>query len=328
MVWKRVYSSSVATVRGAVPASRYISPSVTPWVRIKDEDFFPMGLTNASMRGLFRRASYSVSDLKMQYCELRSFYELILSEPRVQTPAMAAGSDIHKTLELATNVEWTAVPESAVQSPADKWAVKFLQARDALDQLRAIGVVRECYVFGLLRGRLVTGYIDLLTAVDGEVQVTDTKTRLSNSLPPESQQTSAYHQLLLYHQLLNHMRRPEGLRSILRYLEQDTDTPLSSQLTQLTGFGTLEDAVQSCESTLTNTYPVSPTLNVEYVGRANRPIATVTYTYDDATYQQLLDYSLALWEGQRDPLGVAQDEINKCKHCRMAPKCSWYNQLS
>ncbi|KAA8908531.1 hypothetical protein TRICI_004749 [Trichomonascus ciferrii] len=326
MMMRRVYSSAAAVRE--IPASRYISPLATPWVRIADEDFFPTKLTNASMRDLFRRTSYSVSDLKTQYCELRSFYELILSEPSVQTPAMVAGSDIHKTLELATNVEWTTVPESAIQSVSDQWAVKFLQARDALNQLRQMGVVREGYVFGLLRGRLVTGYIDLLQVNDGEIQITDTKTRLSNSLPPDSQQTSAYHQLLLYYQLLNYMRRPEGLRSILRYLKLNTSKQLSLQLTQLTGFGTLEEVVESCEETFTNTLPVSLTLNVEYVGRANRPVATVTYTYDDTIYQQLLNYSLALWEGQRDPVGVSQEEVSKCKHCRMAPKCSWYNQLS
>lgn len=326
MIRKSLYSS-FAPVR-AVPASRYISPSVTPWVQIKNEDFFPTCLTNASMRDLFRRTSYSVSDLKTQYCELRSFYELILSEPSVQTPAMVAGSDIHKKLELATNVPRVEVPETAIQSSTDQWAVKFLQSRDALKQLNEIGVVREGYVFGLLKGRLVTGYIDLLTVVDGEIEITDTKTRFSSSLPPDSQQTSAYHQLLLYYQLLNYMRRPEGLRSVVRCLERNTDQRLSSELTELTGFDTLEQVVASCERTYTSISPVSPILHVEYVSRGNRPVATVTYNYDDSIYQQLLAYSLALWEGQRPPRGVGQDEINKCRHCIMAPKCSWYNQLS
>lgn len=324
-------------IRRSIPTSQYIAASLMNSLDIRNESFFPLGIKDNNLKKLFNREkSFSVSDLKTQYCELRTFYDLILSEPSQETSAMTTGSDVHRDLELSVNIgKRTDIPQEVIITDEDKWAAKMIQAKEGLDQLIQLGQAREIYVFGLLSGRFVTGYIDLLTLTpQSRIKITDTKFRMAANLPPESVQNSAYHQLLMYHRLLDQMIRSPAkvLEGMIGHLQLNTCTTLNPNLIDVLStydnIQTLQDVAETFTVTLNSLPLASNKLQVEYVRKRKRDdysytLATVDYDYNEDVLNELLNYSYSLWEGERPPLGVSVEELFKCKYCPMAEKCQW-----
>lgn len=173
-------------------------------------------LKNKSLLDKYRSRRVTVTDLTTKYCEAKFFYDLVLvhESERVTTPAMARGTAIHEVLEVQVNGP-RIVEIPAPVGKADEWAVRFYKTISAMHYLLAKGEVRELYIFGEHRGQLITGIIDLvqkerMTSFAQETNnttgerlvIVDTKTRASGRLPAPTELKSAYHQVLLYHKLL------------------------------------------------------------------------------------------------------------------------------
>uniref|UniRef100_A0A060T6V7 Exonuclease V, mitochondrial n=1 Tax=Blastobotrys adeninivorans TaxID=409370 RepID=A0A060T6V7_BLAAD len=324
----------VATIQG--PVQDHIDPRVKNYVST-DNSYLPHRLDKVSPMALFRPQKFSVTDLTTQYCELRSFYQFIMSEPPIDTRRMEEGTRIHKELEDAAKVS-VQVPEEAVHTPEDAWAAKFLTNIDTIGQFHQNGMTRELYVFGTLRGHLVTGYIDLVEmTADKRCRIVDTKTRKSHSLPVESQQASAFHQLLLYHELFDQLRGdPIDMKVLADRMGIDPQRPISQML--LDTFGKPAQSLQSVYQDLNQAFstlpPPSSNLRVDYMTNVGRGVhrhvttlASIEYQFDPAVLDELIEFSLAFWQGQRNPLGVQAHELTKCEWCPMAPKCKWRESL-
>ncbi|CAN6604714.1 hypothetical protein TRVA0_002S04566 [Trichomonascus vanleenenianus] len=349
-----------------VHAKDLVLPILQESVDIDDDFYLPIRVTDPRiLRAVVGTTKYSVTDLATHYCELRTFYDTITVEPRQDRESMTRGTEIHLSLEKSVNIEeMVKLDPSVLLTREDEWARKLYTAKTRLDQLNDLGKVREVYVIGLVNDRVVSGYIDLLDVTqDGEIKIIDTKSRASKTLPLESQQRSAFHQVQLYRYLLNAMIT-EGrgylntFEEIARRLHLQMDVPLSQELVELmypppeessglfseelsdytdgSGEKALRDVVRDLAETLHQLRrPVSDRMEVEYVGRRGRgrekeiyTIGSIEFAYDEESVHQLADYSLAFWEGKRNPMGVPVDEYYKCMHCSMAPRCRWKASIS
>ncbi len=164
--------------------------------------------------------SWSVTKLaSTQWCERQSFLQLT-SGKRVQTKAMAAGTEIHASLER----EIHDVVEIKVSTAEDRQAVHLLNLMQSSDELLSTGVTRETPVWNRLRlppsepsassqsTGIVFGIIDEISLSSSSTGarrlcVRDSKTRSSGRLPSESAQRSGKLQLQVYSYMLEQFIR-------------------------------------------------------------------------------------------------------------------------
>lgn len=170
-----------------------------------------------------------IEDVTRQGSDLLSKFQAYAASKdisRRQLVALNRGTEIHNMLETIADQEagisFSVITE--VTSIEEEWAIKLLKMAVKLHALLRTGKIRELYVFGEYDGSLMTGIIDDVALEDfskgrgrksqggalseeerllkhGRVVITDTKTRMSATLPQWSQQYSAYHQVLIYHRL-------------------------------------------------------------------------------------------------------------------------------
>lgn len=316
------------------PVQYLVKPVIRDLIKIKDPRFMPLRLEKQSLAKLFRER-YSVTDLSTQYCELKKFYDLIVDMPVEETKAMKRGSKIHQMLEKEVHTDVVQVPKTVRKSKEDEWGEKLLEMRNRLSQLLVTGKCRELYIISLIKGRIVSGYIDYLVSEDNEVVIIDSKSRSSSKLPAESQQRQAYHQLLLYHKVLKTMHTTK-FKLLFEKLNLDPMKALNFQLLDLfhephsTNLLTLTKDIKK----LLKKINISDKLRVEYIRTRGRnpnkyieTIGTIDYEYNEHTLDQLTEYTFSFWENRRNPIGVDYDELIKCKYCNFAPRCAWKASL-
>ncbi|KAL4895813.1 exonuclease V [Aspergillus ambiguus] len=124
------------------------------------------GTASADMRSPIERfrkppnKAFSVTDLvSPAWCELQYWYTLTKHGRKRRTPAMKAGSTIHKTLEDEVH---TTVPIE-ITTKEDALALRLWNVIQGLRTLREFGITRELEVWGLVDGELVNGVIDQLS---------------------------------------------------------------------------------------------------------------------------------------------------------------------
>lgn len=293
---------------------------------------FQVNLHNKTPFELFKhKKTLSVTDLSLPYCELQSLYQKCLGDD-LSTPAMAAGTKVHEKLELkaAENLvgEVVNIPAEFVKTREDVWATKVLSQISAQATLLAGFEVRELYMFGMLGGYPVTGYIDSIIFRDGQMVIQETKTRSSPTLPfRDSQLISAYHQVLIYHELLQKwIESPQVLnKEFYTTVGLDIEKPFSDDLRHLIGGRDLTELHQQFDGS----WPLlSDKLLVTYLHSANgKTIGTMEYDFDEEISRQAREYTLGFWTGQRPAFGVDPSEISKCKRCPYVQNCSWYEEM-
>lgn len=186
-----------------------------------------------------QRKSLSVTDMvSLAWCELQYFYVLSIHGKRQRTPAMKSGSKVHWVLEQQVH----RTVSVQVTTREDGFALRLWNTIQGLRTLRATGLTREFEVWGMLKGQLVSGVIDMLTIEDpnagqqveslpktletepekmaaadttlrvpfdptslargAQIYVTDVKTRKNGKLPGLQVFRPTQYQLMFYHQLL------------------------------------------------------------------------------------------------------------------------------
>ncbi|ODQ67077.1 hypothetical protein NADFUDRAFT_77113 [Nadsonia fulvescens var. elongata DSM 6958] len=182
------------------------------------------------------------------------------------------------------------------------------------------------------------------------VKLTDTKTRGRKSFPPESQKLSAYHQLLIYHNIFSSITAStvDNINDILiNNFGLDTKKPVSSDITALlfvetgidfSGVNTLEKIVQECVQPLFNFFnqKIYHDVEVDYVHtfkqknshKASESIGRIVYQFSQLDLTNVLDFRLDFWNGVRDPIGVGYDEMQtKCTNCPFKDNCKWRHDM-
>ncbi|ANB12365.1 hypothetical protein AWJ20_616 [Sugiyamaella lignohabitans] len=280
----------------------------------------------------------NVTDISTKYCELLDFYDL-RSGKKVETAAMAAGTVVHLALEKEAEKHLVKVtlPDTLKLSREEEMAKKFLDLIARLNAMLAGHAVREFYTFGLVDDCLITGYIDELgRGPDNSLIISDTKSRVKGTLPPVSQRLSAYHQLLVYHKLLLSMLHDSELAQSLPRLyeafEVDPNRPFSNEFVialenKYSSLSLIESRLRELLHKVAFKLNVSDEIQVSYrrsTGtNAGALIDTCRYIYDEQAFQELKEFSLQFWRGERDAIGVDPAERNKCRTCQWFDRCEW-----
>ncbi|KAF8421469.1 exonuclease V a 5' deoxyribonuclease-domain-containing protein [Tirmania nivea] len=125
------------------------SPAEAPVAPLRTDES-PFDRFRGFNRGL------SVTDLLSNtWCEQQFEYYLVRGKKR-RTPAMKAGTKIHKKLER--EVHETVIVDT--DTPEDRFGLKLLNIIQGLKTLRETGMTRELPVFALVRGMFIQGVID------------------------------------------------------------------------------------------------------------------------------------------------------------------------
>ncbi|RPB10932.1 hypothetical protein P167DRAFT_525191 [Morchella conica CCBAS932] len=314
-----------------------------------------------------RRGRLSVTDLVSGvWCEQQFMYTLETGFKR-NTPAMRRGTRLHKVLEEEVH---TTVPVT-VKTKEDQWGLKLFNICQGLQSLAEYGMTRELEVFGWLDGIFISGVIDEITydhprpdGVEVEVEagteatetpsddesfttcpddvpkvvyITDTKTRMTPTVPKQSQQLSASLQLTFYHTLLaslpsvpfNEVIAHHNLSPTARF----SDTFIA-QIASMQSTISLQDLLDNNSlpgmwSLVLSQYAktidsIGDTVGVTYRFQGNgEVIAERSWRVEEDVRERHLDDVMQWWKGERTTRGVAIEEAWKCSMCEFQEGCTW-----
>ncbi|XP_076138278.1 exonuclease V [Alosa pseudoharengus] len=280
----------------------------------------------------FRRRHLSVTLLcEQSWCEMKVSFGLLrplVKLKEMKKPEVKAGTTIHLRRQLEVH---NIVPIQA-QSREDSEAIKLLNVMHMVSLLQEGQCVREFPVYGVLEGVFLMGVIDELSYnKEGELVLSELKTRKDMSLPGEAQAKGHHLQVGLYKLLFHGMVNGTVKRSdIIRHLKLEPKQVLGTGVLNYAGsmgmeegiFGGLVDMVLK---TLTSAKVGDiQRLRLEYIHQeSGMTIDTKDVECDEAVLRgELRDY-LDYWTGQREPRGVDIEEAWKCKLCPFEKSCHW-----
>lgn len=317
-------------------------PAHAPTIKATEDDVF------VSSKGIRRRKKdrapvemfrtnrlLSVSDLTAgEWCEQKFEYNMVNFGAIPRTAQMAKGTEVHEKLEAEVH---EIVPVKTVIRE-DIWAVKLWNIVYGINSMRREGRTRELPLFGVMRGRAITGYVDEIN-FDGEaIAVTDQKTRHSKGLPSKGSSTRGPEmQLMLYHRMLVDLPIAD-YKVVLEQLRLDGDTVFSDELISQLCQMNPDDEHSSLilkYNTLNRLFPyaqeifeenvkfVEDELTIEYLSGTGEVVGQYTIMNDERWLEGRLNAALDWWEGKRKAVGVEPNEAWKCRHCDFADDCEW-----
>lgn len=154
----------------------------------------------------------SVTGLIPKYCEVRYYYDLIF-DVRYESKMLERGTRIHEVLERQQNQEIEDVLRIIETLPTKVVnRDRVFESIVRILELVRNGSVRELYLQGIIpygdgKNVLVSGIIDKLHLdKNGEVVITDTKTRASKTaVPTQESIQNAKFQTFIYRQMLDNL---------------------------------------------------------------------------------------------------------------------------
>lgn len=280
------------------------------------------------------------------WCEQQFQYSLERGFRR-QTPAMAAGTKIHKVLEEQVH---TTVPVE-ITTREDAFGLRLFNMIQGLLSLEQQGVTRELAVFGYLDGVLVQGVIDEITYVDPGATttaaaaitplsktafITDTKTRSSTRVPGPSQMRSTALQLMLYHRLLT-LLPAVPFDAVLAHNGLDGATGLPDRfIAQVACVGGISLDVLLANNSLRGLWrivlrqlekavpSVGDTVGVVIRAQSSGEVmARRAWPVDPPALEAHLQDTMKWWRGERPSVGVQIEDAWKCGWCDFQETCVW-----
>ncbi|KAK9459743.1 exonuclease V [Lipomyces oligophaga] len=195
---------------------------------------------------------------------------------------------------------------------------------------------------------------------ESRIRISDFKTRVSGTLPPENQTIQAYMQMALYRKLFyelasdsfdydkycsilflspNGIIRDDAVRSIYldepnvrMSLEDALEGPgnlgyiaalqkfLTCQPDKLT-FQDYVDLVRFKLLDFQDSFTNDMSI-IYYSQKTGKPIGGYDYDYDERLVDPFINYMIQFWSAQRDPNGP--DSKSKCAYCRYSSHCAWF----
>lgn len=249
---------------------------------------------------------------------------------------MSAGTGVHAAIEQAVHPDQV---ELRTETPADRWAVRFLDAAAGVRAAAAAGRAREIPVFGVLGGRPVFGIVDeLRRSPDGQSLVlAETKSRRARTLPSDADQRQARIQCMLYRRLYEEMRGTLELAHLSEALGLSCAAPLSAALTDdlatpgaapwpVPRGATLGDVAARAQTSLRAALPLAAHMELVYVQRDGSSVGTVSFADDELdTY---LAHIAPLFAGTRLPQGVPESLTPRCNSCAWRDGCEWRAKMA
>ncbi|KAF7307593.1 hypothetical protein MIND_00554300 [Mycena indigotica] len=173
--------------------------------------------------GLQQKRSRRLADRPRSFRSERTGKEIVVQQQVAARNEQTTnrGRFIHKELEMELKAEEVQI---RITSEEERWGLRILNFITSLSSLQAENCVREIPIFGLIEGIAVVGIADeLRIEKDGNIStihLIDTKTRRTDSLPPEEDTVPTKIQLMLYHRLLGILLDPSQQFDYLAFWNQ------------------------------------------------------------------------------------------------------------
>ncbi|KAL2096132.1 hypothetical protein ACEWY4_008280 [Coilia grayii] len=307
-------------------------PDTSPTVNIRSLNRRHPTEEGLTPQNRFRRWHLSVTLLcEQSWCEMKMVLGLLkplVKQNEMKNPEVKAGTTIHLKRQLEVH---DIVPIQA-HTREDREAIKLLNVMSMMSLLEEGQCVREFPVLGVLEGMFFLGVIDELSySTEGELVLSELKTRKENSLPGKAQAKGHDLQVGLYKLLFDGMVNGTVKRSdIIRHLKLQPKRVLGTAVLNHAGsmgieeatFGGLADLVlKRLSSSKVGTIQH---LKLEYIHQDSGTTIDRRYVRceEDVLRGELRDY-LAFWRGQREPRGVDIEEAWKCRLCPFQQSCQW-----
>lgn len=209
-------------------------------------------------------------------------------------------------------------------SAEDAHAVRLGDVVSRWTHLARTNQAREVPVYGTIKGIELKGVIDEAKIDDqANLHLIDTKTYTGKLA--EYKQRLAYHQLLVYYELIGQMIRGKVDISQLAHenaLGCDFSTPLHSEIQAVWGSRTLNEMIDNWKesiSKLTKTQ-LAESVRADFIDRRTRDTNNIEFSYDDETAQQLFAFRSGMLAGLRPPMPLSRS-VGSCRFCPHFTEC-------
>ncbi|KAM1999264.1 hypothetical protein ACFX16_006718 [Malus domestica] len=276
----------------------------------------------------YRKKGLLVTDITgSEWCEKQMEFVLLVGK-RKESMAMKAGIARHAKLE-----------EEAVKRVKDRvksievvWALKLLKFITGVDQLLFEGLTRELPLIGFIEGVWMVGVIDEIrlsvTETNRNPILVDTKTRVKDTLPHESQQRNGRVQLMCYKCIWDALaanKFPSEKFYDFFSLKPHYVLPKTIRArTVKSGFPavTLDDIVRHYGNMCSNLRPAHDQLLLRYeLQRDHSLLGEDEFAYDSDWIKSQIQCRLEFLRGEREARCTPKEERWKCLSCQHSNDC-------
>ncbi|XP_072024371.1 exonuclease V-like [Amphiura filiformis] len=305
-----------------------------------------------SVRGV--RSKYiNTSDLQMQeWCEQQMIYnigakmgmipQLITDEGAVvpvkeiqlTTPAMKAGTEVHKKKDLEVN----SYVNVAVSTHGDSFALKLLNTIQHIKHLvMGASCIREVTIFSMPfdYGFMMMGIVDELRMNEHEeLELVEVKTR-SNRFKPLSKAQVRTHNLqaMVYKQIIDDLTSGvvDG-NVVFEKMRLDPKHVLDEKvLEHARALDVAGNTLGDIMTTMLDQFRFLPRVSsmvVEYYpsdkDKAYKELlSSRRVDFDETWLKKRLETHFGFWRGEREVSGVDIEELWKCNMCQFVDACHW-----
>lgn len=240
---------------------------------------------------------------------------------------MKAGTEMHQVLEesvMGPPVEFT--EEAAMEfSAEDAHALRLGDVVSRWRHLVDTSKAREISVYGTIRGIQLKGVIDE-AAIDekSRIHLVDTKTYAGDLAVYK--QRLAYHQLLVYYELMGQMIKGKvDIDQLAHEKAKKCDflVPLHRDIQAAWGYGTLQEMMDGWKDSLNklSSGSMAEEVRADFIDRRNHNTDQIEFKHDVDTAEQLFAFRSELLSGQRPPLPLSRS-VGSCRFCPHFADCS------
>jgi exonuclease V len=271
----------------------------------------------------YRKGGVKVTDLSSQmWCEKQ--LEFSLTKPRIRTPQMKKGEDIHKEKEE----EIYEIVEVRPKTWEDRIILNLHNDITALEGLIENGVARELFMWGRFNSLKVVGVADELRTEDGGLVLSDTKTRQTPTMPRTAQQRPTRFQLMAYRQMFDDIAKGRyAADDLLRHYWQKADARASEDFVkQHRDLGqefepSMMKAAEKAFS-LFKELPEVSKLVVSYEFQGDKSmIGKHEFDFNEGEFVEHVSFCEPFWKGERPAMGVGEPSRWKCSYCQYKESC-------
>ncbi|KAG2311079.1 hypothetical protein Bca52824_022636 [Brassica carinata] len=277
-----------------------------------------------------KNQALGVTDLTgTEWCEKQMENVLCLGRRKV-SKAMKLGQARHLELEE----EVVKRVRVKVESNEDKWALKLLSSIAGVNQFLFEGRTRELLLVGFVEGQWIVGIIDEVRKASAEDSsdtgplLSDTKTRVRDTLPAEPQRRNGRLQVMLYKLLWDTVVKEEfPATRFFNYFALNRHEVLSQDVRDnIADAGipaqTLEEIVRYYESTFKMLTVANDQLLLRYEFQKDRSIiAEIRFTHDPEWVMSKYKEVIEFWRSEREAEYTPEEERWKCRYCQFAKSC-------
>ncbi|MED6194170.1 hypothetical protein PIB30_026035 [Stylosanthes scabra] len=249
--------------------------------------------------------------------------------------AMKAGIDRH--VELRNEV--LKPVKVKVKSREDHMALKLINFINGVNQLVFEGLTRELPLvsFAFEQGIWMVGTIDevRMHSTDHKPVLVETKTRISDTVPSESQKRNGRIQLMCYKYLWDSLVSNQfPSREFYQYFDLNPKRALCEDLKKASSYSglnakTLKEVVECYQSAckmMGCCHDDELVLRYESQRDKSLVLDEEKFAYDGKWLKREILNCLQFWLGQREASYVAEEDQWKCGYCSFSSQCSAYTQ--